>query len=215
MNDIQTVQNKSVVLKPHEDFPLEQLPQKFQDCFDKRKTPDLEYFKIRAKSIGHWCLTAMATFWVLATFISAVSASTVYDQIDNNKLTSDLMWCILPFLTFIFTAYFAIRKEMYVYGIENGERRVGLVIHPEALLVRLKNDSCYLLPKDWLTVVTLQQYAHGKGGRATKLVFTDISGKEHSNIIEFNAYGLFERFDHKENLAEALRRWNPKLEVRG
>lgn len=215
MNDFQTLQNNLAVLKPQVNVPLEQLPQKFQDCFDKRKTPELEYFKIRSKTIGHWCLTIMMTFWFLATFISAISASTVYNQIDNNKLTYNLMWCILPFLTFIFTVYFTIRKEMKVYAIESGERRIGLVIHPEAILVRLKNDTCSLIPRDWLKIVTLQQYAHGKGGRATKLVFTDADGKEHLDILGFNAYGIFERFDHKENLADALRRWNSRLEVRG
>jgi hypothetical protein len=215
MNDIQTIQNDITVLQPQINVPFEQLPQKFQDCFDKRITPDLEYFKIKAKTIGHWCLVAAASFWFLATFIQGVAASTVHNQLDQSKLTYNLMWSILPFIALIFTAYLAIRKEIYVYKMESGEGRIGLVIHPEALLVRISNKACFLLPRNWLKAVTVQTYTHGKGGRGAKMVFTDIEGKEYPHILGANAYGLFDHFPQNDDLAKTIRRCYPEIEVRG
>lgn len=215
MNEMQEKQNEKIALKPLINVSFEQLPQRFQDCFDKSKTPELEYFKIKAKTIVHWCLVAMTTFWFLATLIGAFSASTVYNQLDQNKLIYNLMWCILPFIALLLAAYLAIRKEIYVYKMESGERRIGLVIHPEAILVQISNKSCALLPRNWLKAVTVQTYTHGKGGRGAKMVFTDIEGKDHPHILGVNAYGLFDHFPQNDDLAQTIRRCYPEIEVRG
>jgi len=215
MNDVQTIKNSATVLQPQINVPFEQLPQKFQDCFDKRKTPDLEYFKIKTKTIGHWCLVAIASFWFLVTFIQGFAASTVYNQLDQSKLTYNLMWSVLPFIALTFTVYLAIRKEIYVYKMESGEGRIGLVIHPEALLVRISNKSCTLLPRTWLKAVTVQTYTHGKGNRAGKMVFTDIDKKDHPQILGANAFGVFDFFPQHDDLAKTIRRFYPEIEVRG
>ena len=88
-------------------------------------------------------------------------------------------------------------------------------VTPQGVLVRLSENSCFLIPRTWLKAVTVQSYTHGKGGQATKLVFTDLEGKDHHNIIGYNAFGLFDFFDHRETMPAALRRWNPELTVRG
>jgi hypothetical protein len=215
MNDQSTIQDTTTKLEPLGNVPLSKLPGRFEDCFERAKTPDLEYFKVTIKTLGHWLLTAGAAFWLLIMVVQAFAASTNYNQLDKSQLPYNLMWGLPALIAFLITSYLTYRKEKYVYGVESGEMRIGMVIHPEALLVRLSENSCFLIPRSWLKAVTVQSYTHGKGGRATKMVFTDIDGKDHQNIISINSFGLFDYFDHQEKLAAALRSWNPELTVRG
>ena len=56
MNDLQVMQENLMELEPLGNVPLNKLPQRFQDCFDKKKMPNLEYFIAKSKTcfIGSW-----------------------------------------------------------------------------------------------------------------------------------------------------------------
>lgn len=215
MNDLQNIQNNEAKLEPLGNVPLSKLPQRFQDHFDKTKTPEAEYFSVKSKTTFYWLVTGGMAFWFLVMFVQAFAASTKYNQIDNSWLVYNLMWSLPALFFLIIASYFAIRKESYANRVESGDLRIGLIIHPEALLVRTGMDSCYLIPRDWLTAVTIQRYLHGKGCWATKMVFTDIEGKDHAGIVGINTFGIFDYFDDNGKLPSALRIWNPQMIVRG
>lgn len=214
MNDSQIIQNKSE-LEPLGNVPLSKLPQRFQDCFDKNKTPNLQYFSAKSKTMFYWLVTAGMTFWFLVMIVQAFAASTFHNQLDNSWLVYNLMWSLPALFFLIIAAYFTMRKENYATRVASGELRIGIIIHPEAILIRLSENSCYLIPRNWLKAVTVQRYLHGKGRSATKIVFTDIEDKDHGNIVGINSFGIFDYFDDEGKLAATLRLWNPDLTVRG
>jgi hypothetical protein len=126
-----------------------------------------------------------------------------------------LGWCVIFLFPFLFSLKFAIRKQAYKNGIERGELRVGLIIHPQAILVRLNRKSFYLIPRSRLKSVSIQSYLHAKRLSATKIVFTDIERKNHANVVSINSFGAFDYFAHQEKLTDSLRREYPELTVLG
>lgn len=215
MNNIQSIQDHVVELEPLANVSLHQLPQRFQDCFDKAKTPEIEYFNVTSKTLFYWLVFTGMVIWFLIMFVQAFAASTFHNQLDTNWLAYNLLWCICPLIPLLLAFYIAVRKESYASRVESGDLRIGVIIHPEALLVRTDEHSFYLIPRHWLKAVTVQRYLHGKGLWATKVVFTDIDGNDNGSIIGINSFGGLDYFAHEGTFAAALRRWNPELVVRG
>lgn len=215
INENQTTKTADSTLEPLGNVPLSQLPQRFQDCFDKSKTPDLEYFKVKSKSGFDLIIAAIACIVFLVFLGQAINTIFIEEHVEKQWAMFSLGWCVIFLFPAIFSLRFAIRKHTYKSGIDSGDSRVGLIIHPEALLVRLNRKSYYLIPRNWLSAVTVQRYLHANRLSATKIVFTDNEGKDYGNIIGINSFGVFDYFDHQGELADALRRWNPELTVLG
>jgi|GEM_PF-3202413 len=192
----------------------DQLPPELNDLLDPEKTPGAQFFSIESKSRGHW-LVALPVFgfWV-------VSLAAFMPNLDD-KLLSEPKWVLLflSFYVILFTlavslTWRAIKKQIYASGISMQTLRIGLFIHPTALLVRWNQKKCCVIPRTALRSIAVRSYLHANRTPATKLIFTDTEGKEHLNIVGINSFGFGDRLDvDREKLLDALKRWAPELNV--
>jgi hypothetical protein len=192
----------------------DQLPSELGDLLDPEKTPDAQFFSIESKSRGHWLVALpVLGFWLvsLAAFISNW----------NEEQSREPKWVLL-FLSFylilfalaMFLTWRAIKKQIYASGISLKTLRIGLFIHPNALLVRWNREKCCVIPRAALRAIAVRSYLHANRTPATKLIFTDTEGKEHHNIVGINSFGFGDRLDvDREKLLDALKRWAPELNV--
>lgn len=192
----------------------DQLPPELSDLLDPEKTPDAQFFSIESNSRGHWLVAVpVLGFWLvsLAAFLSN----------SDDKLLSEPKWVllfmgfyVLLFVVAIFLTWRAVKKQIYASGISMKTLRIGLFIHPTALLVRWNREKCCVIPRSALRAIAVRSYLHANRTPATKLIFTDTEGKEHHNIVGINSFGFGDRLDvDKEQLLGALKKWAPELNV--
>lgn len=192
----------------------DQLPPELSDLRDPEKTPDAQFFSIESNSRGHWLVAVpVLGFWLvsLAAFLSNW----------DDKLLSEPKWVllftsfyVLLFVVAIFLTWRAVKKQIYASGISMKTLRIGLFIHPTALLVRWNREKCCVIPRSSLRGIAVRSYLHANRTPATKLIFTDAEGKGHLNIVGINSFGFGDRLDaDKEKLLDALKKWAPELNV--
>lgn len=203
-------------LKPLGNVPVNELPPEFQDLLEASKPLGIEQF---APTI------APAPFWIIGFIVCAVFTFFFAGVVNRGVSAADVLpLMIVGVLLALFVGalwfLFAL-KSKYKRRVESGRLRLGVFLHPDALLIRRKENSCFLIPKNLLRGVIFERYTHahymynsaGPRLRATKLIFVDSDGKKHLDIVGIEAFGLADRFEHYEDLISALHRWKPELEI--
>jgi hypothetical protein len=196
-------------LKPLGNVPASELPAEFQDLLDSSKPLTVEHFAPRLVNAPFWALLLIPCLPLAIGSLGMISGG--YESI---RLVAGSLIFAAPLVPLIWLMrVLAVRRGRYVRRVRSGELRLGLFVHPDAILVRTRENSCFLLPRNFLRGVIYDRYFHMKGALATRLIFIGADGKQYADIVGRNAFGIYDRFEHYEDLIDALRRWKPNLEI--
>ncbi len=195
-------------IKPLNNVAVRDLPAEFQDLLDPEKSLTVEQFAPRVFSLPYWL--AAAFLWV--PFGGVLIEATLHSS-SVSSAAQNLIFTVPFLLVLALPLFFAVRKHKYKMRVESGQLRLGVFVHKDALLIRTGENSCTLLPRDFLSGVILARYYHNKHTYATQLTFLDSAGNEYPNIVGMHYFGFFDMFDHFQNLSDALKSWKPELEI--
>jgi fumarate reductase subunit D len=200
--------NALPVLQPLNNVAVRELPAEFQELLDSAKPLTIQQFAPRVFSLPYWLAAVFICVQCGVGLIEAARHSSSASSAAQNLIFT------VPFLLILAVPlFFAVRKHKYKMRVESGQLRLGVFVHKDALLIRTGENSCTLLPRDFLSGVVLARYYHNKHIYATKLIFVDSANNEYPNIIGMHYFGFFDMFDHFRNLSDALKSWKPELKI--
>jgi hypothetical protein len=200
--------NVPPVLQPFNNVAVREIPTEFQDLLNPAKPLTAIQFAPRVFSAPYWAIMALPSVPLIGGLIQIVLR-----PMPASEEAFGLIFAIPLLLVLSAMFFFANRKQKYKRLVESGRLRIGVFIHKDALLVRTGGNSCTLLPRDLLRGVIFARYKHNKHMSATKLIFVDSAGNEYPNVVGVNSFGVFDMFDHFQNLSDALHSWKPELEI--
>jgi hypothetical protein len=195
-------------LKPLGNVSVGELPVPFRDLLNAPKPLTAEHFAPRIIAAPFWALL------LIPCMPFAVGSIGLLNGAESAADAARALIFVVPLVLILaLMSLLAVRRERYRRRVRSGELRLGVFVHRDALLIRTKEDTCFLLPRTFVRAVIFEKYLHWKHTHATRLIFVDADGNRYLDIIGRNAFGIADRFEHYQNLAHALRRWKPELEI--
>ena len=194
-------------LQPLFNVSPKQLPVKFRALLEPSAPLNLPHFSPISVTVPYWGAVFFIGLANVIVLFGSLRASRKYGEFSPESFANQIPSLIFVFLGLLAALILASRKQWIANRINSGKLRLGIIFHPEAIIVRLRKNSCYLLPRDFLKSGIVDTYLHARGTRAVKITFIDYAGIPHTNIVGINSFGIFDFLMPDENLMATLNRW--------
>jgi hypothetical protein len=184
---------------------LRELPPKYQDLLNPLKPLTVEHFSPRVLTLPYWIFTAFPFTALIIIFV----------QLFRRPLSLfDLIWFLPLFISSFVALFIAVRMQRKKSRVEGGDLRLGVLIHPDAILIRIKENVCYLFPKSYLKEAIIERFSHGRRIFSTVLTFVGRDAQQFYVIKPFTWISFWlGAFDCDKELEESFRRWKPKMKI--